>query len=41
MIVLPRLYAIVDSSFFPSGTAMAEAARELASVGAFPESNGA
>jgi thiamine-phosphate pyrophosphorylase len=33
MIALPRLYAIVDSGFFPSSTAMAEAARELVSVG--------
>jgi len=33
MIILPRLYAIVDSGFFPSSAATAEAARELASAG--------
>jgi thiamine-phosphate pyrophosphorylase len=33
MIVLPRLYAIVDASFFPSAKAMGEAAEELAAGG--------
>ena len=33
MIALPRLYAIVDASFFPSAKAMGEAAEELAAGG--------
>jgi thiamine-phosphate pyrophosphorylase len=33
MIVLPRLYAIMDSRFFSSSTVMADAARELVSAG--------
>ena len=33
MIVLPRLYAIVDANFFPGANAMAEAAEELVAGG--------